>query len=95
MLESLLCKGFTSCYGVSPAACLCIGKMEKTGTIELNCVTQGTDVDRKLASFQAEVKGENADNKDGYLTDLESLTGSTKAKVQELMGSSHTSDGEL
>ena len=52
-------------------------------------------MDRNLASFQAEVKGENADNKDGYLTGLESLTGSTKAKVQELMGSSHTSDGEL
>ena len=95
MLESLLCEGFTSCYGVSPAACLCTGEMEKSRIIELKCATQGTDVDRKLASFQAEVKGENADNKDGYLTDLESLTGSTKAKVQELMGSSHTSDGEL
>ena len=69
--------------------------MEIPRTIKLNCPTQGTDVDRKLASFQAEVKGENADNKDGYLTDLESLAGSTKAKVQELMGSSHISDGEL
>ena len=63
--------------------------------IELICITQGMDVDRKLASFEARVKGENADDKDSYLTDLESLACSTKTKVQQLTGTSHTSDGEL
>ena len=64
-------------------------------SIELMHATQGTDADRKVATFEAEVKGENADNKDSYLTELEALAGSTKAKVQELMGNSRTRDGEL
>ena len=76
-------------------ACLFTRATVNLKTTELMHATQGMDVDRKLASFQAEVKGENADGKDSYLTDLESLAGSTKAKVQQMIGTSHVSDGEL
>ena len=66
---------------LSPTACLlnkC--KTREYRIVELMHATQGADVDRKLASFAAEVKGENADDKDSYLTDLESLAGSTRCR---------------
>ena len=39
-------------------------------------------MDRRLAKFEGEVKGENADQEDSYLSDLEALAHRTRAKIQ-------------
>ena len=39
-------------------------------------------MDRRLAKFEGEVKGENADQEDSYLSDLDSLAHRTRAKIQ-------------
>lgn len=36
----------------------------------------------RLAKFEGEVKGENADQEDSYLSDLDSLAHRTRAKIQ-------------
>ena len=39
-------------------------------------------MESKLGKFEGEVRGENTDGKDSYLSELESLAQRTKAKVQ-------------
>ncbi len=45
-------------------------------------VAQGSDVDKRLAQLEGEAKGENADQSDSYLSDLQALSHSTRAKIQ-------------
>ena len=46
------------------------------------CAAQGSDVDKRLAQLEGEAKGENADQSDSYLSDLQALAHSTRAKIQ-------------
>ena len=39
-------------------------------------------MDKRLAQLEGEAKGENADQSDSYLSDLQALAHSTRSKIQ-------------
>lgn len=43
---------------------------------------QGSGAEKRLAQLEGEAKGENADQKDSYLSDLEALAHRTRSKIQ-------------